>query len=82
VQTLVKFTRINEIEAMYGRSRVNVKVEPRSTLTFAPDLPYIVSILFTYARKNYATVEINLKAHYCSQGVTLKKFLDEAIRIL
>ena len=49
---------------MYEKPRVNVKVEPRSTFTFTPDLPYIVSNLFTrvlrpYARKNYATVEIH-----------------------
>ena len=30
VQTHVKFTRVNEIEAMYERPRVNVKVEPHS----------------------------------------------------
>ena len=27
----VTLTRVNKIETMYGRSRVNVKVEPRST---------------------------------------------------
>ena len=32
---------------MYGRSRVNVKVEPRSTFTFMRDLSNIVSVLFT-----------------------------------
>ena len=49
---------------------VNVKVEPRSNLTFTRSFSYIVSILFThvkpikslcpYASKNYATVEIHL----------------------
>ena len=29
----VTFTCVNEIEAMYGRSLVHVKVEPRSTLS-------------------------------------------------
>ena len=29
-RTHVNFTRINDIEAMYGRSHVNLKVEPRS----------------------------------------------------
>ena len=43
----VKFTRVNEIEAMYERPRVNVKVERGSTFTFMRDLPYIVSISFT-----------------------------------
>ena len=32
-RTHVNFTRINDIEAMYGRSHVNLKVEPRSTFT-------------------------------------------------
>ena len=32
---------------MYERPRINVKVEPRSTLTFTRALSYIASILFT-----------------------------------
>ena len=32
---------------MCGRSRVNVKVEPRSTFTFTHGLLFIPSILFT-----------------------------------
>ena len=52
---------MNEMKAMYRRPRVNVKVEPRSSFTFTRDHPHIVSILFTYARKNHATVEINLQ---------------------
>ena len=66
--THVNFTRVvNEIEAMYERPRVNVKLERGSTLTFTRDLSNIVSILFTrvnlraYARKNYTTVVINLQ---------------------
>ena len=39
--------RVNEIEAMYGRSLVSVKVETPSTLTFTRDLSHIASILFT-----------------------------------
>ena len=35
---------------MYGRSSENVKVEPRSTFTFASGLSYIASILFTRVR--------------------------------
>ena len=31
-------------------TRVNVKVEPRSTFTFTHDLPYIASILFTQVK--------------------------------
>ena len=66
--THVNFTRVvNEIEAMYERPRVNVKLERGSTLTFMRDLSNIVSVLYTrvnlraYARKNYTTVVINLK---------------------
>ena len=33
VRRRVKFTCVKKIEAMYGRSCVNVKVEPRLTLT-------------------------------------------------
>ena len=67
VRTHVNFTRVNEIEAMYERSHVNVKVEPRSTFTLTSDLSCIASILFanvkvrTNACKNYATVEIHPK---------------------
>ena len=66
--THVNFTRVvNEIEAMYERPRVNVKLERGSTLTFTRDLSNIVSVLYTrvnlraYARKSYTTVVINLK---------------------
>ena len=60
----VNFTRVNKIEA--GTSRVNVKVEPRSSLTFTcVDLSYIAFILFTHLkfalRKKHATVEIHPK---------------------
>ena len=65
--THVNFTRVvNEIEAVYERPRVNVKLERGSTLTFTRDLSNIVSVLYTrvnlraYARKNYTTVVINL----------------------
>ena len=50
MRTQVKFTCVNEIEAMYERLRVNVKVERGSTLTFAGDLPFIASISFTCVR--------------------------------
>ena len=67
VRTHVNFTRLNKIETMYGRSRVNVKVEPRSTFTFTCSLSYIASISFTHVNfacvrtENYATVEIKPK---------------------
>ena len=45
----MKFTRVNEIETMYERRRVNVKLSARgSTFTFTRDLTAcIVSILVT-----------------------------------
>ena len=43
-------TRVNEIEAVYERPRVNVKVERGSTFTFMRDLPYTASISFTRVR--------------------------------
>ena len=46
----VIFTRINEIEAIYERSRVNVKVEPCSYFTLTSDLSCIASILFADVR--------------------------------
>ena len=46
----VNFTRVNKIEAMYGRSRVNVKVEPRQTFTLSLAFSYIASILFTQVK--------------------------------
>ena len=47
VHTHVNFTRVNKTETMYGRSRVNVKVEPPSTFTFTRGLSYIASFSFT-----------------------------------
>ena len=38
---------MNEIEAMYERLHVSVKVEPRSTFTLTRERPYIAFILFT-----------------------------------
>ena len=52
MRTLVNFTRVNKIEAMYERPRVNVRVERGSTFTFMRGLSYIDSISF-YARKIY-----------------------------
>ena len=56
---------------MYGRSRVNVEVEPRSTFTFTCGLSYIASISFTHVNfacvrtENYSTVEIKPKSWVC-----------------
>ena len=54
MRTHVNFTLVNEIETIYGRSRINVKVEPRSTFTFTRGLSYIASISFT--RVNFTCV--------------------------
>ena len=43
--THVNFTCVN-LEAMYEVSRVNIKVEPRSTFRFTRDTSDIASILF------------------------------------
>ena len=47
----VKFTCVNEIEAMYERPRpsrrVRVKVETSSTFMLTRERPYVASILFT-----------------------------------
>ena len=64
---------------MYGRSRVNFKVELRSTYTFVRSLSYIASILFTgvkftsrtYSRENYAVVEVDF---HCRVILTLENF--------
>ena len=54
---------------MFERARVNVEVWRGSTFTFARDLPYIASILFTRVKctcvrteKNYTKVEIHLQS--------------------
>ena len=56
--------RVNKVETMYGRSRINVKVEPHSIFMFTRCLSYIVSISFTHLNfsKNYTAVEIPLKS--------------------
>ena len=45
------FRGVNEIEAMYEASRMNVKFEPGSTFTFTLDLSFIASI-YIYARSH------------------------------
>ena len=49
-RTHVNFTRVNKIEAMYGRSRVRVKVERGLTFTFTRGLSYIASISFMHVK--------------------------------
>ena len=55
VRTHVNFTRVNKIEAMCERPRVNVKVEPRSTFTFTRGLAHI-SWLHTRASSNVSVL--------------------------
>ena len=64
---------------MYGASRVNVKVEPRSSLTLTCDFLYIAFILFTHLkfalRKKHATMEIHPKTPVESQTKSWYTFL-------
>ena len=53
LNTYVNFTRVNIMEKMYGRFRVNVKVEPRSTFTFTRGLSHLGSILLTLVKFTY-----------------------------
>ena len=48
VCTHVNFVWAHKKNTIYGRSRVNVKVEPRSTFMFTRGLSYIASISFTH----------------------------------
>ena len=57
VRTCVKFAFANEIEAVYQRSLVSVKVEPRSTtLSLKLSTFYLASILFTSLKFTCVTV--------------------------
>ena len=48
MRTRIEFMRVNKIKPMYERSRINVKVERGSFLTFTRDLlKHIASISFT-----------------------------------
>ena len=49
--------RLNKIEAMYGPSRVSVKVERGLTFTFTSGLSYIVSISFMHVKFTYDGTE-------------------------
>ena len=49
-RTHVNFTRVNKVKAMYGRSRVSVKVKRGSTFTFTRGLSYIASISFMHVK--------------------------------
>ena len=49
-RTHVNLTCEKKIEAVHGKSRVHVKVEPRPNFTFNRGLSYIASILFTHEK--------------------------------
>ena len=57
VRTHANFTRVNKIEAMYGKSRVNVKVERGSTFFFSHVL---ASIYFISASKIYVHTHVKI----------------------
>ena len=62
VRTCVKFTFANEMEAMFERSHVNVKFEPRSTSRFLKKAQHFIScVYFIYEIEINVTVEIYLK---------------------
>ena len=52
----VKLTRVNKIETMHERPRVNVRIERLNFYVYVRHSIYC--LYFVYARKNYATVEI------------------------
>ena len=49
------------VRTIYESSRVNVKVEPRSTFTFTREVSYIVSILFTHVKPFKVYVHTHVK---------------------
>ena len=68
-------TRVNKTEAMYGRSRVNLKVERGSTFTFACDLRYIAYTL----RFIYASTHVKITRQWKST-LTEKKIASSILR--
>ena len=65
MRTHVKFTCVNEIETMYERPRVNMKVERGPTFAFTRDLPYIVFFLFTRI-KIYVRTQVKITRQWKS----------------
>lgn len=53
MHTHVNFMHMNKIETMYGRSRINVKVEPHSIFMFMCGHTYIHCLYFIHVRKFY-----------------------------
>ena len=63
VRTRVNFTRANNREAMYGEYRVNVNVEPQSTLTF---MHVFHTLPFFNARKIYVCTHVKIAQQWKS----------------
>ena len=55
MRTHINFTRVNKIEVISDRPRVNVTVKRGSTFAFTRDLPYIAFILFTCVNITYVS---------------------------
>ena len=87
--TCVKFTFANKIEAMFERSHVNVKFEPRSTLKKKKKAQHFISCLYfiyeikicvlVHARKDYATVEIYPKRHQNQNVIPNQNVLNKNV---
>ena len=73
VRMHVKFTCVNEIEAMYERPCVSVKVEPSSPFTLTRERPYIASISFTRLKFLYGNGSRRLQesSHFLPQNLLL-----------
>ena len=49
-RTRVNFSLVNKTDPEYERSRVKIKVEPRSNFTFTRGISCIASISFTHGK--------------------------------
>ena len=70
----INFTHVNETEANYEVSQVNVKVERGSTFTFTRELSYIASNIFT-------PLTNEIKAMYRRSSVHVKLNLAQPLRV-
>ena len=59
---------VNTKEVMCEESRVNVRVETRSTLTSVRNTSYVVYFIYVRTHVNYATVAIHLKGLFTWSG--------------
>ena len=70
VRTHVNFTRVNKIEAMYERSRANVKAERGSSFTFTRDLPFNVSIIYARNARSRRHVKVEPRSTYFTRSLS------------